>query len=57
MIYIGFLLFLLIVFSHRKEFQNWAEADFDQKGWALVSLFGAVVFGVLSLLSLLGAFD
>jgi len=57
MLYIGFVLFLVIAISHRRDFQNWNEADSTQKGWAIISIIGMVVFGIFSLLLLFGAFD
>jgi len=56
-IYIGLLLSLLIVFSHRKHYQNWTATAFEDKLLAAVALMALGLFGILSLMLLFGIFD
>ncbi len=54
-IYLSAVISLLVVFSYRKEFNNWAETESWKKGLAASAVFGSVILVFSSILQLLGA--
>jgi len=55
--YIGFLICMFFVFTHRNDFKNWSTTEYEEKVFAMLSVLGATIFGIFSILLLIGAME
>ena len=55
--YVATLLMVLFALSYRKDIQNWDKLEGWRKGIVISTIYGAIIFSIISLLRLTGVID